>query len=74
MFLNTAKGAWANSAAYAVCHTARANDLNVYRYLEYIFTELPKLADEKGNIDISKLDHLLPWSDELPEICRKPRR
>ena len=74
LFINTAKGARASAAAYTVCQTARANNLNVYRYLEHILTELPKLADEKGNIDTSKLDHLLPWSDELPAQCHKPRR
>jgi hypothetical protein len=74
MFINTAKGARASAAAYSICQTARANNLNVYRYLEYILTELPNLADEKGNIDTSKLDHLLPWSDELPAECHKPRR
>ena len=74
MFINTAKGARASAAAYSVCQTARVNNLNVYRYLEYILTELPKLADETGNIDTSKLDYLLPWSEELPAICHKPRR
>jgi hypothetical protein len=74
MFINTAKGARASAAAYTVCQTAKANNLNVYRYLEYILTELPKLTDKDGNIDTSKLDHLLPWSDELPAQCHKPRR
>lgn len=74
MFINSVKGARASAAAYTVCETARANGLNVYRYLEYILTELPKLADDDGNIDTSKLDHLLPWSDELPAQCHKPRR
>jgi len=74
MFINTAKGARASAVAYTVCQTERVNKLNVYRYLEYILTEFPKLADEKGNIDTSKLDYLLPWSEELLAICHKPRR
>ena len=40
----------------------------------HILTELPKYCDEKGNIDPAKLDHLMPWAEELPEECRKPRR
>ena len=74
MFINTAKGARASAAAYTVCQTAKANNLNFYRYLEYILTELPKLADKDGNIDTDKLDYLLPWSDDLPAQCHKPRR
>lgn len=36
--------------------------------------ELPKYCDEKGNVDLAKLDHLMPWAEELPEECRKLRR
>ena len=74
LFINTAKGAMARAVAYTVCKAAMANNLNVYHYLEHILTELPKLADEDGNIDTSKLEHLLPWSYELPAQCHKPRR
>ena len=35
---------------------------------------LPNFCDEQGNIDSTKLDDLMPWSDKLPEECRKPRR
>ena len=52
----------------------RVNNLNVCRNLEYILTEFPEIDDEKGNIDTSKPVHLLPWSEEVPEICHKPRR
>ena len=74
MFINTTRGAHASAKVYSICETAKANGLNVYRYLEYILTELPKLAGKDGNIDTTKLDHLLPWSDELPAQCHKPRR
>ena len=50
------------------------NNLRPYYYFRYILTELPKYCDEKGNIDPAKLDHLMPWAEELPEECRKPRR
>lgn len=74
LFINTVKGANASATVYSVCETAKANSLNPYRYLEYILTELPKLADKDGNIDTNKLDYLLPWSDDLPAKCHKPRR
>ena len=74
LFINSVNGAEASAAAYSICETAKANNLHVYRYLEYILTELPKLADKDGIIDTSKLDYLLPWSPDLPEQCYKPRR
>ena len=49
------------------------NNLRPY-YFRHILTELPKYCDKKGNIDPAKLNHLMPWAEELPEECRKPRR
>ena len=74
MFHNTAKGASASAMVYSISETAKLNQLRPYYYFKYILTELPKLCDEKGNIDPAKLDHLMPWSDSLPDKCRKPRR
>ena len=56
------------------CTTAKLNNLRPYYYFKYILTELPKLCDEKGNIDPAKLDYLMPWSETLPEEYRKPHR
>lgn len=74
MFHNTIKGAKASAVIYSITETAKLNNLRPYYYLKHLYTELPRLCDEKGNIDISKLDYLLPWSKELPDECRKPRR
>ena len=74
MFHNTANGAASSALVYSISETAKLNNLRPYYYFKYILTELPKLSDEKGNIDPAKLDHLMPWSEELPEECRKPRR
>lgn len=49
-------------------------NLRPYHYFKHLLTELPKLCDDEGNIDSTKLDYLLPWSTELPKECRKPRR
>jgi hypothetical protein len=53
---------------------AKLNNFHPYNYFKYILTELPKHCDEKENIDTAKLDDRMPWSDALPEECRKPRR
>ncbi len=74
MFHNTARGADASAMVYSISETAKLNNLRPYYYFAYILTELPKLKDEKGNIDPAKLDYLMPWSESLPEKCRKPRR
>ena len=42
--------------------------------MDYLFSELPKLCDDDGNIDTDKMDPLLPWADELPECCKNKRR
>lgn len=74
MFHNTAKGASASAMVYSISETAKLNNLRPYYYFKYILTELPKLCDERGNIDPTELDYLMPWSDSLPDECRKPRR
>lgn len=74
MFHNTAKGASSSALVYSISETAKLNNLRPYYYFKYILTELPKHCDEKGNIDSAKLEYLMPWSESLPEECRKPRR
>ena len=71
---NTANGAAASALVYSISETAKRNNLRPYYYFKYILTELPNFCDEQGNIDSTKLDDLMPWSDKLPEECRKPRR
>lgn len=74
MFHNTANGAHSSALVYSISETAKLHNLRPYYYFRYILTELPKHCDEKGNIDPAKLDYLMPWSESLPEECRKPRR
>ena len=74
LIIDSVKGAAASANVYSICETAKANGLNPYYYLEYILTELAKLTDRAGNMDITQLDRLLPWSDNLPDKCHKPRR
>lgn len=68
LFSNTPNGAKSSAIAYSIVETARNNGLNVFSYLTYVFEKLP-------NIDINDpdaLDSLLPWSDSLPDSCKKP--
>lgn len=74
MFHNTANGDKASVLVYSISETAKLNNLRPYYYFRYILTEMPNLCDEKGNIDSAQLDYLMPWSDSLPEECRKQCR
>ena len=74
MLHNTANGATASALVYSISETAKLNHLRPYYYFKYILTELPNFCDEQGNIDSTKLDDLMPWSDKLPEEYRKQRR
>lgn len=55
----------------SISETAKLNNLRLYYYFKYILTELPKLCDENGVIDPKSLDYLMPWSEDLPEECKK---
>lgn len=74
MTVNTIRGAQASAVIYSLTETARANNLNVYYYLEYLLTELPPLIRKNGNIEESKLEPLMPWSKTLPADCYSKRR
>lgn len=74
MTINTIRGAQASSIIYSITETARANSLNVYYYISYLLTELPKLIDKDGNIEQSNLEPHMPWSKSLPADCYSKRR
>lgn len=74
MFHNTANGASASAMVYSISETAKLNSLRPYYYFRHILAELPKRCDVNGKINPAELDDLMPWSEELPDECRKPRR
>lgn len=74
MTINTIRGAEASAVIYSITETARANKLNVYYYIRYLLTEIPKLLDKNGNIEQSQLEQLTPWSKNLPVDCYSRRR
>ena len=70
LFADTSKGAKASAIAYSIVETAKANNLNVYQYLVYIFSTMPSLDLKR---DPSLIENLLPWSPNLPDSCRKQK-
>lgn len=69
--IDTVHGAKASAIIYSIAETAKANNLKPYNYFEYLLTEIPKHQDDT-NLDFMK--GLLPWSDLLPDECRKPMK
>jgi transposase len=67
LFANTPRGAKASATIYSVIETAKENGLNPFKYLQYLFEQLPQLAEPKHP---DALDQLLPWSPSLPLSCR----
>ena len=64
LFADTPRGAFANGVLYTLVESARANKLDVYEYLKYLLTEMPNNHHQK---ELTVIDRLLPWSEELPE-------
>ena len=65
---DTIHGAEDSAIIYSITETAKANDLKPYEYLKHLLTEIPKYMDDT---DLYFLEDLLPWSDKLPDVCRK---
>jgi transposase len=64
LFCNTPAGATASAILYSIVETAKANDLDPYRYLVHIFSAAPALNLD----DPVVLATLLP--DRAPDACR----
>lgn len=58
--MNSTLGAEASAIMYNLVQTAKANNLRVYEYLEYLLTELARYQDDT---DRAFLKDLLPWSE-----------
>ena len=65
--IDSLDGANASAIIYGITETAKANNLNPFRYLEYVLTVLKDHQDDR---DYGFIDDILPWSEKLPEICR----
>ena len=68
--IDTLNGAEASAMLYSIVETAKANNLNIYEYLKYLLTEIPKHMDDHSQ---DFLEGMLPWSRCLPEQCRKKK-
>jgi len=66
VLMESSNGAHASAVIYSLVETAKANNLNVYQYLELLLTEIPKHSDDTS---LDFLDDLLPWSPRVQKEC-----
>ena len=64
LFADTVAGANANAVYYSLIEYAKLNNLNIYKYLNYLLDSLPQLENEQTEDELEKF---LPWSDKLPD-------
>ena len=65
LFSASPKGATASAIVYIMVEMAKANDLNIYKYLTYLLSQRPndKMSDEQ-------LEQLAPWSETAKANCQ----
>lgn len=66
LFADTPKGAEASAITYSIVETAKANNLNIFQYLNHLFKSLP---NTNFNEQPELLEQYLPWSGSLPACC-----
>lgn len=67
LFSGSPKGATASAAVYSMIETAKANGLNPYKYLCFIFKELPGV--QFGQYP-EFLEDYLPWNPNVQAVCK----
>lgn len=70
--IDSKNGARASAMLYSIAETAKANDLNPYEYFKFLMEELKEYP--RGDVPREKLRELMPWSETLPDCCRKPAK
>ena len=61
-----AYGAKASAFYYSIAETAKANGLDVFEYLSWLFRQITA-ANHKFTDDF--LEKLMPWSEQAQENC-----
>ncbi len=68
LFSDTPKGADASAVVYSIVETAKANNLNVYTYLNYLLLYMPDM-DYRNYPEV--MEDMMPWSVRVQHECRK---
>lgn len=68
LFSGSPKGAEASATVYSIIETAKANGLEPYTYLEFLFKNLPGVQFEAHP---EFLEEYLPWDQWVQSYCKK---
>jgi transposase len=68
LFSGSPKGAMASATVYSIIETAKANSLEPYTYLQFLFKQLPGVQFEAHP---EYLEEFLPWDPWVQESCKK---
>ena len=66
LFSQTAKGASASADMYSLVETAKANGLDVFEYLSWMFRQI---TAANHNFTDEFLESLMPWSEKAQKNC-----
>lgn len=64
LFADSVAGAKANAIMYSFIESAKINNLNIYRYINYLLESLPQIENINNEEDLKKY---LPWFKDIPE-------
>lgn len=67
LFSGSPKGAEASAVVYSIIETAKANGLNQYDYLQFLFKNLPGVQFEAHP---EFLEEFLPWDSWVQSPCK----
>jgi transposase len=67
LFSGSPRGATASAVVYSIVETAKANGLNPYKYLKFIFSDLPGVQFAQHP---EFLEDYLPWNLEVQQLCK----
>lgn len=67
--IESKNGAKASAMLYSIAETAKANNLNPFEYFKYLMEEIKEYP--RNNVPKEKLLELMPWSEALPDCCKK---
>lgn len=69
--IDSKRGAEASAMLYSIAETAKANGLKPYEYFQYVLDQMLLHLDDRLE---SYIQDLVPWSDKLPESCKKLKK
>jgi transposase len=67
LFSASPKGASASAAVYSIIETCKVNEIDAYKYLTYLFENLPNIPFAR---EPELLEAYLPWSPRVQEFCK----